>query len=122
MPHHIVVSGIVHGFDRKGMRKPWSHPIALQTLDPFQPPGLPVLTFAAHLASAQRNNNVRSSEFNVLCLDKRTGRIVFKEDQAIEQWTSIDYTADVDQHQVELRLFKSTIRLTFTDKPWPENP
>ena len=55
-----------------------------------------------------------------MVLDRRTGRIVFRDKKADEPLMTVDPYTDPDQRRLELRLFKSIVRLTFTDKPLPE--
>ncbi|MES1262151.1 MAG: PQQ-binding-like beta-propeller repeat protein, partial [Acidobacteriota bacterium] len=116
----IPVDGNLHGFDRATGRKLWTNRVERQALDPNQPSSLPILTFAAQILPAPRNGTGVPPRFSLLCIDKRNGRVVFNEEQANEPLYYIDFAADVEQHQLELKTFRSTVRLTFTDKPWPE--
>jgi hypothetical protein len=118
MHQSVQVNGTVHGFDRASGRRLWSTRIERQGIDPSQPSGLPVLTFM--IQSVERNGATHIQRVNLMCLDRRTGRVIWKDHQATEPLTPIEFAADHDQHQLELKLFRSTVRLSFTDKPWPE--
>jgi hypothetical protein len=61
--------------------------------------------------------NSGGPEFALTLIDKRTGLKVFDERKFDEPLLFVDYAADIVQKQLELRLFKSAVRLTFTDKP-----
>jgi outer membrane protein assembly factor BamB/tetratricopeptide (TPR) repeat protein len=119
LQQNMPVDGNLHGFDRASGKKLWTTRVERQALDLNQPANLPVLTFAAQIIPAQRIAG-KTPRFSLMCIDKRNGRVVFNEEQANEPLYYIDYAADVEQHQLELKTFRSTVRLTFTDKPWPE--
>jgi hypothetical protein len=119
-PLNVQVNGDVHGFDRTSRQKLWTTRIENQALDPSQPAGLPILVFLMQTSQRTQTGPVPVHQSNITCLDKRTGRIVYAERLTQEGQHHFDVTADVDQHQVDLRLGRSTVRLTFTDKPWPE--
>lgn len=122
LPQSMPVTGFVHGFDRGSGKKLWSKRVVQQGLDPYQPAGLPILTFVIQLMERSKTGAGVTPRFGMMCVDKRTGRTVFDEQQANEQLSYVDVAADIDQHQIELRLLRSTVRLTFTDKPWPQAP
>jgi hypothetical protein len=122
-PQSLQVSGIVHAFDRASRKRLWSQPITQQLFDPYQPADLPILTFAVTIAEVTGRNAGRpAANFHLMCLDKRTGRVAFSEVQQNEPQNFVDIVADIDQHQIELKLARSAVRLTFTDKAWPETP
>jgi hypothetical protein len=57
--------------------------------------------------------------FGLTCLDKRNGRLAFDNREFDEQLLFVESTADKDQKQLDLRLFRSILRLTFTDRLLP---
>jgi len=112
-----VSSGLVYGFDRKG-KMLWPAPVKVANthLVVDEPDRLPIVTFAC---LAYRRGNSPSGPYScpVLCIDKRTGHEVFRE-QIPMPTTVLDITGDPEKHTVQLRLH-NVITLTFTDKPWP---
>ncbi|MSR59868.1 MAG: hypothetical protein EXS05_19890 [Planctomycetaceae bacterium] len=119
-PQSVHVNGNVHGFDRATGKKLWTTSIERQGLDLSQPANLPILTFLSVSLERRKNAAGVDSQFSLLCLDKRTGRIVYSDKQANEPLYYVDFAVDIDAAQIELRLFRSTVRLTFTGKPWPD--
>jgi outer membrane protein assembly factor BamB len=118
-PQTIPVQGRVYGFDRQTGTRLWSTEVYRQGIDLNQPAELPVLTFVCHFQLQRNNLPGLRTFFGLTCLDKRNGRIVFDNREFDEQLLYVDYSADHDLKQVDLRLFRSIMRLNFTDKPVP---
>jgi outer membrane protein assembly factor BamB len=117
----IPVNGRVYGFDAATGARLWTQEILRQGIDLSQPASLPVLTFACCIMEKKNGQAYAfDNRFGLTCLDKRTGRLVFDERNLEEQFFSIDYSADPDQKQIELRMYRSVLRLTFTDQPVDE--
>jgi outer membrane protein assembly factor BamB/tetratricopeptide (TPR) repeat protein len=114
--------GQVYAFDREGNRL-WPSPVTVedQWLPLSQPRRLPVLTFACTVQ--ERRPNARAqSKISVLCIDKRNGREIFR-DQFDGATNSFDLVGDADKNTVELRLQRTTVTMTFTNEPLePESP
>ena len=119
-PQVIQVHGRVYGYDRQTGKRLWTTQMDRHGIDLHQPVNLPVLTFVSHFALAKKNSPAMESRYALTCLDKRNGRLVFDDRNFDEQILFVDYAADVEQKQLDLRLFRSVLRLTFTDKPFPE--
>lgn len=119
---NIPVHGIVHALDRATGRRIWSSRVERQSLDPSQPLEWPVLTFASHLFEPRRAGNGVDHRFFLLCLDKRNGRILHEESRTDEPLHFIEYLADLEARQLELRFFQSSVVLQFTDKPRDDPP
>jgi len=115
-PRARIARGRVHAFDREG-KKLWPSPVTVedQWLPLSQPSGLPVLTFACILQE-RRANAQPKSKTSVLCIDKRTGREVYRE-RLPHGTNSLRLVGNPDNKTVELRLQHDTITLTFTDQP-----
>jgi outer membrane protein assembly factor BamB len=120
-PQAVAVRGRVYGFDRATQQRLWTQTIDRHGIDLNQPKNLPVLTFMSNfrVQKVAAPNQVEN-RCGLTCLDKRTGRVVFDDRRLDETLFFVDFAADADQKQLELRLFRSTVRLTFTDKPVPE--
>ena len=120
-PQVIPVHGRVYGYDRQTGKRLWTTQIDRQGIDLHQPGNLPVLTFVCHFAPAKKNVPGLDNRFGLTCLDKRNGRLVFDNRNFDEQqFLFIEYSADIEQKQLDLRLLRSVLRLTFTDKPFPD--
>jgi len=112
----IPVHGRVYGYDRQNGKRLWTTQID-QDIDLHQPANLPVLTFISNFALPKKND----SHVGLTCLDKRNGRFVYDNREfATQPQLYVDYLADFEQKQLEMRLFQSVLRLTFTDKPFPD--
>lgn len=118
-PGGVVIDGMIHGFDRQSGKKVYSTRLEHKGLSVSQPYDLPILTFAANIQPQMRN--VNTPHGNVMCLDKRNGRVIYEEDLP-QPIGSVDVTSDVDKHEVTVRTMKSSKRLVFTDRPLPPAP
>lgn len=121
--HRPVFSGLVFGFNRQG-KSLWPAPVKIenQHLITDQSPGLPIVAFGC-LVYQKRNNGTNQYMTSLLCIDKRTGRVVYRE--RLPQATStFELTGDADKNVVEMALQPQplrplSIRLEYTGKPWP---
>jgi outer membrane protein assembly factor BamB/tetratricopeptide (TPR) repeat protein len=123
-PHRPIASGLAFGFDRHG-KSIWPAPVKIeqQHIITDQPPALPVVVFGCMVY--QRHNNAANQYVtSLLCIDKRTGRVVYRE-RLPHSTTTFDLTGDSEKAVVELALQPqplrpmNNIRLQYTDKPWP---
>ena len=115
-PGGEVIDGMIHGFDRQTGKKVYSTRLEHKGLAYGQPYDLPILTFAANIQSQMRN--AQTPHGNVMCLDKRNGRVIYEEDLP-GPIGSVDVASDVDKHEVTIRTMKSSKRLVFTDRAVP---
>jgi len=116
-----IISGRVYAFDGASGKKMWPAPLVVsqQGLLPSQPSALPVLVFARQL---QRVNaaNAREPKTSVLCVDKRTGRVLYQNDQLPgSSIAAFDMVGDPVAHAVTVTLPSQVITLTFTDEALP---
>ena len=104
-----VINGMVHGFDRQTGKLVYSTPVENRSLTFNQPADLPVLVFASQIyrTAAMRNNSGEAAmpRQAVLCIDKRTGRVVYDE-QSAGPITTIELQGNPDQHQVTLKTIR----------------
>jgi outer membrane protein assembly factor BamB len=114
----VAVRGRVYGFDRATAKRLWVQEFDKHGIDLQQPGNLPILTFMASFS--QQRPAPQNLEYRLTLLDKRTGRLVFNKANFDEPLLYVEYDADIIQKQLELRLLKSALRLTFTDKPIPD--
>ena len=110
----------VLAFDTEGNQL-WQSPVEVkdQWLPLNQPAGLPVLTFACKVDDTTPPNARPQPKASILCLDKRTGREICREEFP-DSANTLCFVGDSQKKTVDLQFRKLTIRLTFTDKPLPE--
>lgn len=111
-----VVNGLVYAFDRDG-RPAWPKPVVVENQHVLlnQPGLLPVIAFACqvHDRSAEGQNRARAA---ILCIDKRTGRVVLSE--SLPYITStFEIGGDPADDVVEVRLQQNTLSMKFTGEP-----
>lgn len=113
-----IIHGHVYGFDRRTGERVWMTPVENQGLMFAQPAGLPALVFGCHVYRRAGNNGF-DTVTSLLCVDKRTGAIVYKEEWP-QHVASLEIAARPEASAVDLKLPRNTIVLTFTDRPPPE--
>jgi hypothetical protein len=108
----------VYAFDRASGQSQWQIP-ALIDMHGFvasQGSEVPVMAFVRHV---QQRNQVKVS---LLCLDKRTGRAVYQNDEVNGQASSFEASADPEERTVTLQIPGQSIVLNFTDAPTAPEP
>jgi hypothetical protein len=117
-----LVTGRIYAFDRRTGKPQWSVPATVeqQGLMLSQPSDLPVLVFVRHIL--ETSAGTRTPRTSVLCLDKRTGRLLFEKGDFPFRADFFSLTADRAHNQVILSLPSKEITLTFTDKPEAPEP
>ena len=88
-----------------------------------QPAQLPVLTFASQIYHRNALNTQGQWATAVLCIDKRSGRVVYKEKQPFTV-NLFEISGNPEKNSVDLVIQpqngrQNTVRLTYTDQPWP---
>jgi outer membrane protein assembly factor BamB len=99
-----IVSGHIYAFDRATGKPQWAMPayVDQQGLLLGQPSELPVLTFIRNIQTIAMNRN-RQMYGSVLCLDKRSGRLVYEDDD-LPPITGFDISGNLDDKTVTLSL------------------
>lgn len=120
-PPGVRINGDVHCFDRASGRSLWNRNVRIerQGLDVSQPSELPVLTFWCPTDERPRNGGNALPSYQLLCLDLRSGRTLINE-RVNDAIFHVDFKAQPAENRLDLGLVRSALRLTFTDKPWPE--
>jgi outer membrane protein assembly factor BamB len=116
-----IVHGHVYGFDRATGEQVWSAKVENQGLIPDQPDHLPVLVFACSQGRRDAQNaNSQVAVGVLLCLDKRTGRVLHQEEfPPTVAFNNYELEGRPDAPVVELRLPSATLNLTFTGESLP---
>lgn len=129
----IVARGKLYSFDERG-KSLWPAPVTLenQCLITGQPPELPVLVLACTVHPMERGRDPTHFA-SVLCIDKRSGRVVLQERFAYrnplaDSSSSFQISGSPERREMRIRLdvaeirkeveptLQATIRLKFTDK------
>ena len=113
-----IGKGRVYAFDLEGNLL-WPKPVEIkdQHLLLRQPRRLPVITFACGINDRTQRGSAQR-RVSMLCLDKRTGRVVY-EGGFPYTTSTFGLTGDPKTKTVELHLPKQKVTLTFTDQPVP---
>jgi tetratricopeptide (TPR) repeat protein len=109
----------VYAFDNQG-KALWPSPLEIedQCLPLDQPELLPVLAFVCTYKEPLPTGRTEVGT-SLLCLDKRTGRVVCEEHF---KWRNSTFcmVGDPEKKTVRIQLQRATVTLTFTDKPWKD--
>ncbi len=114
-----LVSGRMYAFEQGTGKKAWpaSRVIAQQGMLLNQPSELPVLVFLRQIFRPGVAN-APEPKISVLCVDKRTGRVVYENEQLPgAAVASFELFGDPATNTVTLGLPSRVITLTFTDQP-----
>ena len=114
-----LISGQIYAFERGTGKKLWPAPLPVSQhgLLTNQPSGVPVLVMARQV---HRLGPVspREPKTSVLCIDKRTGKVVYQNDQLPGSTVaSFEVLGDPAARTVTIGLPSRSITLTFTDEP-----
>ncbi len=117
-----IVNGSAYGFDRATGRKLWSTVIERQAIEMNQPKNLPVLVFVCRLYQlVKAGNRTQRYSHSILILDKRNGRVLFRDAKppSISKVQVLSRQAD---QQVVVEFDRASVTLIFTDEPQPVAP
>ena len=109
-----LINGRVYAFSRETGKKLWHNPAVIDQngLVLTQPSELPVLVFMGHATLGGQGTRAI-----VLCIDKRTGATVYRNDALPLSINNFELIADPDKATVSLVLPGKRIVLRFTDEP-----
>jgi hypothetical protein len=119
------VNGRVYAFAADTGRKLWPAPAVVSQyfLLSAQPNLLPVLVFARQVSRAGPPPS-RDNKTSVLCIDKRSGKVVYENDQLPPPTlAATEVTGDPEAHTITFTVAQKTIELAFSDRaPAPAAP
>jgi len=127
-PYHNLWTGTLHAFDRQTGVALWPVGATLNqhAILSIQPTELPVLTFV-RMAQAP-NKRGGNQMLSVLCLDKRTGRMIYQKDDLNGHAHGFDIWGDVTTKQIRMS-FPNTngdnmqqVTLAWSDRPRSPEP
>lgn len=121
-PSSPPISGRLYAFDRTSGEKLWPAPVevAQYGLLLSQPCNLPVLVLARQVHRLNPTT-ARDPKISVMCIDKRTGKVVYQNDQLPGTTIgNMEVTGDVAHHTMTITLPSRIVSLAFSDSPPPE--
>ncbi|MBX9788019.1 MAG: PQQ-binding-like beta-propeller repeat protein [Pirellulales bacterium] len=120
LPTNPLLNGLAYGFDLKTGEKLWQTAIEKQSLTLDQPQELPVLVFAARVYErpTPQNANNREPYTTLLCVDKRTGKVLHQE-RVKSHLGMYELVSEPANATVELKLPQHSVRMKFTAEPEP---
>jgi outer membrane protein assembly factor BamB len=120
-----IINGPVYAFNIKTGKPLWPGPALVRNRGMFlsQPPDVPFLVFADR-QQARNPGNDGSTQLRVLCLDKRTGETVYRNDHLPDNAAPrLHIEAETEPRpQVSLEVGAAKVLLTMTDRPRPPQP
>jgi outer membrane protein assembly factor BamB len=118
-----LVKGRIYAVARDSGNLLWPVPAVVEHfgLPLDQPAQLPLLTLMRNI-SPENNGGSRSWKTEVLCLDKRDGRSIFRKDDISGQTQVFHLQGDIEQKTVALMLPGQSYTLKFTTEPRPPSP
>ena len=118
-PSKPVRQGRLYAIDGHG-KLLWPKPVKIenQRFILNQPADLPVLTFACRRDDYDEAGQYTGLKTAILCIDKRSGRTVYKAEGYENPSSSyLRIAGDVSKNTIEVMTADNTVTLTLTDKP-----
>jgi outer membrane protein assembly factor BamB len=127
-PHHNLWTGTLHAFDRESGVALWPVGATLNqhAYLTIQPQELPVLTFVRMAQAPNRRGG--NQMLSILCLDKRTGRMIYQKDDHSGQAHGFDIWGDVATKQIRMSFPNNNgdnmqqVTLAWSDRPRSPEP
>ena len=111
-----LINGFAYGFSRRTGRQIWKTRIDQQSLDPAQSPELPILVFTVRRYQLRpKAGRVHRNPYSIAVLDVRTGRFLYRREGTMSL-AGFSLLVDRPHHTIDVKLYRSTIRLAFTDR------
>ena len=115
-----IIRGRAYALDLEGkLLWPGGVTIKDQHLLLDQPGRLPIFTFACQVYDRSKSGSGRH-QVSLLCLDKRSGRVVYEtndKNRIAGSTSGLDIVGDPKKKTVQFQLSRGMVTLTFTDKP-----
>ena len=120
-----IVNGPVYAFNLQTGKPLWPGPAQVRNrgIQLAQPRELPFLVFGDR-APVRSSPNESTTQLRLLCIDKRTGATVYRNDQLPDSGVARFRTEATDspRPQVTVEIGTSKVQLTLTDRPRPPQP
>jgi outer membrane protein assembly factor BamB/tetratricopeptide (TPR) repeat protein len=118
-----IVTGRVYAFDRATGKSQWAVPGGVEEhgLILSQPSELPVLIFMRTLIEVDSSGS-QNQRGSILCIDKRTGRPIYEDDNLPQNVGTFDVATHFDDKTIALSVHQQSWTLKFTGKPIAPEP
>jgi len=120
-----LINGLVYAFSIKTGESLWPGPALVRNrgIVMQQPPDIPLLVFADRQL-IRNSTSGGGSQLRVLCLDRRTGQTVYRNDALPDtSVTRFRIRGETDSRPiVDVEMSAGKIQLTMTDRPRPPQP
>jgi hypothetical protein len=120
-----LLTARIYALDARSGRNLWPVPAIVHNhgFPIFQPSDSPAIWFVRNVTTPQTLTSPQNSaRTSLLCIDRRTGRIVFERDDIQMQANEFNITSNVGRHSSTLNLQGLEFTLEFTDEPAPPAP
>jgi outer membrane protein assembly factor BamB/tetratricopeptide (TPR) repeat protein len=120
-----IVNARVYAFDRETGRSLWQTPAVIEEhgLPLNQPSSSPALWFVRTIATQRtRLSPQNTNRASVLCIDRRTGRMLLNKDDIATQANEYNVVVKHEDAKSILVLPGHSFAVTFTDEPTPPAP
>lgn len=121
-PSSPPISGRLYAFDRESGKKLWPAPVEVSQYGLLltQPCNLPGLVLARQVHRLNPTT-AREPKISVMCIDKRSGRIVYQNEQLPGTTIgNMEVIGDLAAHTMTITLPTRVIQLAFSDQPPPQ--
>jgi outer membrane protein assembly factor BamB len=115
------VNGRMYAFAVEDGKKLWPAPVMISqySILPAQPSQLPLLVFVRQISKPAQPPRA-DNKMSILCIDRRTGRVVYENEQLPPPTTGTqELSGNPAAHTVTLNLGARIVELKFTDEPVP---
>ncbi|MCG8587397.1 MAG: PQQ-binding-like beta-propeller repeat protein [Pirellulales bacterium] len=118
-----LASGLLYALDRDSGKTIWKAPVEFQHFAPlvWQPDEIPVTVLARRKIKARKDGSHVTGAC-LLCLDRRSGQVVYRTNSLADDFSTLDVFASDDRSSITINVGMSKVRLTFTDQPVPPAP
>lgn len=118
-----LTSARIYAFDRHTGRSQWPIPARIRhySLPLDQPADCPLLVFMRHFGETTSTRNEGHQHLELLCIDKRTGREMYRQDHThkVTQTRAYRLEARPAENLVTLNLTRDQFTFRFTTEPLP---
>ncbi len=118
-----MIKGRVYALDRHSAAPLWQTPATIDNyaLPLNQPHDVPTLWFMRQVSESLQTTS-RKNTTEILCIDRRDGRLLLSQQDIPTRANSYDFLVDRPQRRVSLTVAGYAVTIEFTDQPAPPQP
>lgn len=124
-PENPLINGLVYAFDMESGAALWPGPAVVRNRGVVlaQPTDIPVLVFVDRKVN-RTSGAAATSQIRILCVDKATGRTVYRNDDLrVNSVNRLRIRTDRQTTAaVVVEMNGAEVKLTTSDRPWPPQP